>query len=112
MYAAGDSTMQGIDSFLADELGRRLYVRSDSRPGSGISRGVYWKYHAMSQTKRLRQRATVFSVGAASDGLPIPTALGVLADLLRRAVDPGVRQPRARRSCRPSCAAAARASSG
>ena len=78
VYAAGDSTMQGIDSFLADELGSGMYVRSDSRPGTGISRGVYWKFHAQSQTKRLRQRATVFSVGAASDGLPIPTALGVL----------------------------------
>jgi hypothetical protein len=78
VYAAGDSTMQGIDSFLADELGSSTYVRSDSRPGSGISRGVYWKFHALSQTKRLRQRATVFSVGAASDGLPIPNALGVL----------------------------------
>ena len=77
VYAAGDSTMQGIDSFLADELGSSMYVRSDARPGSGISRGVYWKYHAVSQTKRLRQRATVFSVGAASDGLPIPTALGI-----------------------------------
>ena len=77
VYAAGDSTMQGIDSFLADELGSSMYVRSDSRPGSGISRGVYWKFHAQSQTKRLRQRATVFSVGAASDGLPIPTALGM-----------------------------------
>jgi hypothetical protein len=76
VYAAGDSTMQGIDSFLADELGSSMYVRSDSRPGTGISRGVYWRYHAISQTKRLRQRATVFSVGAASDGLPIPTAVG------------------------------------
>ncbi len=77
VYAAGDSTMQGVDSFLGDELGEDYYVRSDSRPGSGITRGVYWKFHAESQTKRLRQRVTVFSVGAASDGNPIPTALGV-----------------------------------
>jgi hypothetical protein len=78
VYAAGDSTMQGIDSFLADELGPTAYVRSDSRPGSGVTRGVYWTWHAKSQTKRLRQRATVFSVGAASDAMPIPTLLGVL----------------------------------
>lgn len=77
VYAAGDSTMQGVDSFLGDELGDDFSVRSDSRPGSGISRGVYWRFHAESQTKRLRQRYTVFSVGAASDGMPIPTALGV-----------------------------------
>ena len=38
----------------------------------------------------------VMSVGAASDGLPIPTAIGVLQRLLRRAVDRGVRQPRPR----------------
>ncbi len=78
VLATGDSTMQGIDSFLADELAGWANVRSDARPGSGISRGVYWEWHAKSQTKRLRQRATVMSVGAASDGLPIPNAIGVL----------------------------------
>jgi hypothetical protein len=78
VLATGDSTMQGIDSFLADELAGWAYVRSDARPGSGISRGVYWEWHAKSQTKRLRQRVTVMSVGAASDGVPIPNAIGVL----------------------------------
>jgi hypothetical protein len=78
VLAAGDSTMQGIDSFLADELADSAYVRSDVHPGSGITRGVYWEWHAKSQTKRLRQRVTVMSVGAASDGLPIPNAIGVL----------------------------------
>ncbi|MEA2137649.1 MAG: uncharacterized protein QOG56_799 [Solirubrobacteraceae bacterium] len=78
VYAAGDSTMQGVDSFLGDELASSAYVRGDSRPGSGVSRGVYWIFHAKSQTARLRQRATVFSVGAASDGMPIPTLLGAL----------------------------------
>ena len=78
VLATGDSTMQGIDNFLADELAGWANVRSDVRPGSGISRGVYWEWHAKSQTKRLRQRVTVMSVGAASDGMPIPSALGVL----------------------------------
>ncbi len=78
VFAGGDSTMQGIDTFLADELAGLAYVRSDVRPGTGISRGVYWPWHAKSQTKRLRQRVTVMSIGAASDGLPIPTAFGVL----------------------------------
>ena len=77
VLATGDSTMQGIDSFLADELADAAYVRSDVRPGTGISRGVYWELHAKSQTKRLRQRVTVISVGAASDGVPM-TAFGVL----------------------------------
>jgi len=78
VLATGDSTMQGIDNFLADELGRDMLVRSDARPGSGISRTMYWHYHAISQTKKYRQRVTVMSVGAASDGLPIQGALGVL----------------------------------
>ena len=78
VLATGDSTMQGIDSFLGDELGRSMLVRSDVRPGSGISRGVYWHFRAKSQIKKWRQRVTVMSIGAASDGLPIPTALGVL----------------------------------
>jgi len=78
VLAGGDSTMQGIDTFLADELAGLAYVRSDVRPGTGISRGVYWQWHAKSQTDRLRQRVTVMSIGAASDGLPLPAALGVL----------------------------------
>ena len=69
--------MQGVDSFLADELYGVADVVSDSRIGSGISRGVYWMFHAQSQTKRLHQRATVMSVGAAVDAFPIPDALGV-----------------------------------
>ncbi len=78
VLASGDSTMQGIDSFLSDELAGWASVVSDARPGSGVSRGVYWEWHAKSQTKRLRQRATVMSVGAASDGMPIPNPIGVL----------------------------------
>lgn len=79
VLAAGDSTMQGVDSFLADELTDFANVVSDSRPGTGITRGDYWQYHAISQTNRLRQRATVMSVGAASDGLSLPTPIGVVA---------------------------------
>ncbi len=77
VLASGDSSMQGVDSFLADELYGAADVVSDSRIGSGISRGVYWTFHARSQTKRLHQRATVMSVGAAVDALPMPDALGV-----------------------------------
>jgi hypothetical protein len=77
VLASGDSSMQGVDSFLADELYGVADVVSDTRIGSGISRGVYWMFHAQSQTKRLHQRATVMSVGAAVDAFPIPDALGV-----------------------------------
>ena len=36
--ATGDSTMQGVDNFLADELGDAATVRSDIRVGTGISK--------------------------------------------------------------------------
>jgi hypothetical protein len=78
VLATGDSTMQGIDSFLADELGDAASVHSDVRPGTGISRGGYWMWHAASQTQRLRQRVTVMSVGAATDALTMPTPAGAL----------------------------------
>jgi hypothetical protein len=76
LLATGDSTMQGIDSFLADELGDAASVRSDVRPGTGVSRGGYWMWHAASQTKRLRQRVTVMSVGAATDAVTMTTPAG------------------------------------
>ena len=71
VLATGDSTMQGIDSFLADYLGDDATVRSDVQPGSGISRGFFWTRHARAETKRLRQAVTVISVGAASDAMPL-----------------------------------------
>jgi hypothetical protein len=80
VLATGDSTMQGIDSFLTDELGEAATVRSDVQPGSQISRDDYWIRHAESQTKRLRQRVTVISVGAATDALPLQTPAGAMVD--------------------------------
>ncbi|HWC27402.1 MAG TPA: hypothetical protein VG474_12520 [Solirubrobacteraceae bacterium] len=72
VLATGDSTIQGIDSFLGDELGEAASVRSDVQIGSAISRGDFWVGHAASQTRRLRQRVSVISVGAAFDGFPLP----------------------------------------
>jgi hypothetical protein len=80
VLTTGDSTMQGIDSFLTDELGDAATVHSDVMPGSGVSRGLYWTRHARSQTKRLRQRVTVISVGAATDGMPLATPSGAMAE--------------------------------
>jgi hypothetical protein len=79
VLATGDSTMQGIDSFLSDELGDGATVRSDVLPGSMISRDHFWTRHARSQTRRLRQRVTVISVGAASDGFPLTAPDGTVA---------------------------------
>jgi len=76
VLATGDSTMQGIDSFLADELGDGASVRSDVWPGSGVTRRDFWRRHAVSQTRRLHQRITVISVGAATDAMPLPAPGG------------------------------------
>jgi len=63
--------MQGIDSFLADELGDGAKVQSDVRPGTGISKPLGpWATLASTQTKRLRQAVAVVSLGVA-DGFPL-----------------------------------------
>jgi hypothetical protein len=71
VLATGDSTMQGIDGFLSDELADDATLRSDVQLGSAISRGDFWTSHARTQTRRLRQRVSVMSVGAALDGFPL-----------------------------------------
>jgi len=71
VLTTGDSTMQGIDSFLADELGDGAKVRSDVRPGTGISKPLGpWATLARTQTEHLRQAATVVSLGVV-DGFPL-----------------------------------------
>jgi lysophospholipase L1-like esterase len=88
VLATGDSTMQGIDGFLADELGETASVVSDVRIGTGISRvaqeslpgagdatAAQWAQLAAQQTRRLRQRATVISLGA-NEGFPMTTPDG------------------------------------
>jgi hypothetical protein len=72
VLATGDSTMQGIDSYLSDELADSATLRSDVQLGSAISRGTFWTKHAATQTRRLRQRVSVISIGAAFDGFPLP----------------------------------------
>ncbi len=73
VLATGDSMMQGIDSFLGDDLGERFSVRSDVRPGTGISKGLPWLAWATKQAKDLRPTVTVIAIGA-NDGLPMPAA--------------------------------------
>lgn len=76
VLATGDSTMQGIDSYLSDELAGDAALRSDVQLGSAISRGSFWAKHAATQTRRLRQRVSVMSVGAAFDGFPLAPPAG------------------------------------
>jgi lysophospholipase L1-like esterase len=65
LLATGDSTMQGIDSFLEDRLAGDATVRSDVLPGSGISQTRrFWINRAAHQAQRLKPRSTVVSIGA------------------------------------------------
>jgi len=76
VLATGDSMMQGIDSFLADELGDTATVHSDVRPGTGLSKpGGPWATLPATQVKRLHPSATVIAIGAV-DGFALPPADG------------------------------------
>lgn len=70
VLATGDSTMQGVESFLADDLGDEATVISEVRPGASFSRNDEWAVLARSQVGRLRPRTTVISLGAA-EGFPM-----------------------------------------
>jgi len=75
LLATGDSTMQGIDNFLADDLGAGVRVHSDVRPGTGIAKLNPWAQISVQDTRRLRPSATVISIGA-NDAWPMTTAAG------------------------------------
>ena len=88
VLATGDSTMQGIDGFLADELGDAASVVSDVRIGTALSKSgqpglpgaddpaaIGWALLAGEQVARLRPRATVVSLGAA-EGFAMTVAGG------------------------------------
>jgi hypothetical protein len=68
VLATGDSSMQGIDSYLADELGDEATVRSDVHLGTGLVKaGGPWETLAAFQTRVVKQDVTVMSIGAADD---------------------------------------------
>jgi hypothetical protein len=68
VLATGDSSMQGIDSYLADELGDAATVRSDVRPGTGLVKpGGPWETLADVQSRAVKQDVTVMSIGATDD---------------------------------------------
>ncbi len=80
VLATGDSTMQGIDGFLSDELVDDATLRSDIQLGSAISRGDFWATYATRQTKRHHQRVSVMSIGAAFDGFQLTGPAGEQVD--------------------------------
>ena len=85
VLATGDSMMQGIDSFLADELGDTASVRSDVRPGSSLSRPApqagtgasktEWERISSEQEAMVRPSAAVLSIGA-GEGFPMTNPAG------------------------------------
>ena len=77
VLATGDSTMQGVDNFLADELGDDATVRSDIRIGTGIGKpDSDWLAIAKSQVKKYKPRFTVMSLGV-NEGFAMTTPAGV-----------------------------------
>jgi lysophospholipase L1-like esterase len=74
VLTTGDSTMQGVDNFLADELGDDGTVRSDIRIGTGISKSD-WQEIAKAQVKRTKPRYTVMSLGV-NEGFAMTTPGG------------------------------------
>ncbi len=75
VLAAGDSTMGGVDSFLADDLGRRANVVSEVTPGLSISLGDGRASAASADVRRLRPSVTVISLGA-NEGFPMTATDG------------------------------------
>jgi hypothetical protein len=71
--------MQGVESFLADELGDDATVVSDVRPGLAISKGNPLLAMARRQVARVKPRTTVVSVGAV-EGFAMRGADGVSHD--------------------------------
>jgi hypothetical protein len=69
VLATGDSTMQGVDSFLSAELGDASRVRSDVRPGFGISKTSAYARFARDQVKKRRPAVTVVSIGGAEGAI-------------------------------------------
>lgn len=77
VLATGDSTMGGVDSFLADDLGQTATVDSDVVPGASFSQGFGWGDYAAAQVARLHPAVTVISLGA-NEGFPMTTADGTV----------------------------------
>lgn len=70
VLATGDSTMQGIDAFLDEQLGDDVGVRADVRPGFAISHDDGWLPVARVQARRWRPSIAVVSIGG-NEGFPL-----------------------------------------
>jgi lysophospholipase L1-like esterase len=77
LLATGDSTMDGLDSFLSDQLGDTAAVVSEVEPGMAISKDDAWQPIAVRQVARLKPKTTVVSIGA-NEGWPMRGADGAI----------------------------------
>jgi hypothetical protein len=77
LLATGDSTMDGLDSFLSDQLGDEQNVVSQVDPGLAISKSDAFQPMAVKLLKRLRPATTVVSIGA-NEGFPMRGADGAM----------------------------------
>jgi lysophospholipase L1-like esterase len=75
VLSTGDSMMQGIDGFLADDLGDGAEVHSDVRPGTSIGKNLDWLRWSASQVRRLHPATTVVAIGP-NEGWPQQTPAG------------------------------------
>ena len=79
LLATGDSMMQGIDGFLADDLGDAVRVRSDVRPGTAIGKNLDWLDWSRSQAASIHPSVTVVAIGA-NEGWPMTTPAGATVE--------------------------------
>ena len=79
VLATGDSMMQGIDSFLADELADTATLKSDVRPGTAIGKNLDWLKWSTTQVSRVHPSTTVVAIGA-NEGWPSETPAGATVE--------------------------------
>jgi hypothetical protein len=73
LLAAGDSEMQILDTFIAQDAARYgVGVSSDARISTGLTNSFFfdWPRHARAQAATVKPDATVFFIGA-NDGFPV-----------------------------------------
>jgi hypothetical protein len=78
LLAAGDSEMQEVDDFVAQDLGgNRVDVTKDARISTGLTNSFFfnWQAHASRQAASLRPDVTVMFIGG-NEGFPIADSHG------------------------------------
>jgi hypothetical protein len=91
LLAVGDSEMQILDDFLAQDLRpHRVLVTSDARISTGLTNSFFfnWQSHALQQAASLRPDVTVMFIGA-NDGFSVRDPQGKVVGCCGRAWSAG-----------------------